>query len=185
MSKKRSPRNASKPSCNLSDLSTDVLRKLIRDEVRAVRDELKQSFDNDLRSLKDRLTNIDAQLQQALVLKDTVIAVEKAIDYTSQRLDDVFGVSRPALSRQVEQVAVGLALQTFDLDVHRGRVDPDHTRSNRWCRRTRGRHPGCMHRPRQNRPGCQRCQGVRSGCMSPLGQEGGKRYNSPFPGPPS
>ena len=119
MSKKRSSRNASKPSCNLSDLSTDDLRQLIWDEVRAVGDELKQSFDNELRSLKNKLTNIGAQLQQALALKDTVIAVEKAIDYTSQPLDDVYRVSLQALSRQVEQIAVGLALQTLDLDVHR------------------------------------------------------------------
>ena len=43
----------------------------------------------------------------------------KAIDYTSQRLYDMYRVSLPALSRQVEQVAVNLALQTLDIDVHR------------------------------------------------------------------
>ena len=59
------------------------------------------------------------QLQQALAIKDTVVAVEKALNPTSQRIDDVYRVSFPALSRQVEQAAVGLALQTLDLDVHR------------------------------------------------------------------
>ena len=61
LKKKTAPRNAAKTTCNLCDLSTDNLRQLIRDEVRAVCDELKTSIDNELRSLKDWLTNIDAQ----------------------------------------------------------------------------------------------------------------------------
>ena len=46
-------------------------------------------------------------------------AIEEALDQTGQRLNDVYRISLPALSCQVEQAAVGLALQTLDLDVHR------------------------------------------------------------------
>ena len=46
-------------------------------------------------------------------------AVEKAVEYTSNRLDNIYQVSLPAFSRHVEQVAVSLAMQTLDHDVHR------------------------------------------------------------------
>ena len=92
---------------------------MIKDEVTIICDEMKASLNTEVAELKERLGTIDVQLQQALAIKDTVVAVEKALDHTSQRIDDIYRVSFPALSRQVEQAAVGLALQTLDLDVHR------------------------------------------------------------------
>ena len=89
----------------VGDLTQDELRKLIRDEVSIIQNELKESLNSDVAELKERLSTIDAQLQQALALKDTVAAIEEALDQTGQR--------------QVEQAAVSLALQTLDLDVHR------------------------------------------------------------------
>ena len=103
----------------VADLTQDELRKMIRDEVTIICDEMKASLNTEVAELKERLGTIDVQLQQALAIKDTVVAVEKALDHTSQRIDDIYRVSFPALSRQVEQAAVGLALQTLDLDVHR------------------------------------------------------------------
>ena len=102
----------------VTDLTQDELRKMIRDEVTVICDEMKASLNTEVADLKERLDTIDVQLQQALAIKDTVVAVEKALDHTSQRIDDIYRVSFPALSRQVEQAAVGLALQTLDLDVH-------------------------------------------------------------------
>ena len=103
----------------VADLTQDELRKMIRDEVTIICDEMKASLNTEVAELKERLGTIDVQLQQALAIKDTVVAVEKALDHTSQRIDDIYRVSFPALSRQVEQAAVGFALQTLDLDVHR------------------------------------------------------------------
>ena len=103
----------------VGDLTQDELRKLIRDEVSVMQNEIKESLNSDVAELKERLSTIDPQLQQALALKDTVAAIEEALDHTGQRLNDVYRISLPALSRQVEQAAVGLALQTLDLDVHR------------------------------------------------------------------
>ena len=102
----------------VADLTQDELRKMFRDEVTVICDEMKASLNTEVADLKERLDTIDVQLQQALAIKDTVVAVEKALDHTSQRIDDIYRVPFPALSRQVEQAAVGLAFQTLDLDVH-------------------------------------------------------------------
>ena len=79
---------------------------------------MKESFNKDVADLKKRLGAIDMQLQQALAIKDTVVAVEKDLDHTSQRLDYIYRVPLPAINRQVEQASVGLAPQTMGLDAH-------------------------------------------------------------------
>ena len=80
---------------------------------------MNDSFKNEIADIKSKMCSIDAQLKHTLAIKETVEAVEKAVDYTSSRLDDIYKVSLPALTKHVEQVAVGLAMQTLDLDVHR------------------------------------------------------------------
>ena len=80
---------------------------------------MNDSFKYEIADIKSKMCSIDAQLKHTLAIKETVEAVEKAVDYTSSRLDDIYKASLPALTKHVEQVAVGLAMQTLDLDVHR------------------------------------------------------------------
>ena len=101
------------------NLSVDQVRQIIREEFALMRDEMNDSFKNEIADIKSKMCSIDAQLKHTLAIKETVEAVEKAVDYTSSRLDDIYKVSLPALTKHVEQVAVGLAMQTLDLDVHR------------------------------------------------------------------
>ena len=101
------------------NVSVDQVRQIIREEFALMRDEMNDSFKNEIADIKSKMCSIDAQLKHTLAIKETVEAVEKAVDYTSSRLDDIYKVSLPALTKHVEQVAVGLAMQTLDLDVHR------------------------------------------------------------------
>ena len=84
-----------------------------------MRDGMNDSFKNEIADIKSKMCSIDAQLKHTFAIKETVEAVEKAVDYTSSRLDDIYKVSLPALTKHVEQVAVGLVMQTLDLHVHR------------------------------------------------------------------
>ena len=85
----------------------------MRDEVTVICNKMKASPNTGVAKLKERLGTIDVQLQQAFAIKDMVVAVEKALDHTSQRIDDIYRAPFPALSHQVDQAAVGLALQTL------------------------------------------------------------------------
>ena len=67
---------------------------------------------------------VQCQISAKLISKyekipPTVNAVETSITHTSERIDDIFRNSLPALGRHINEVATGLALQTMDLDVHR------------------------------------------------------------------
>ena len=101
------------------NLSVDQVRQIIREEFALLRDEMNDIFKNEIADIKSKMSSIDAQLKNTLAIKEAMEAVEKVVDYTSSRLDDIYSVSMPALSKHVEQVAVGLAMQTLDLDVHR------------------------------------------------------------------
>ena len=102
-----------------TNISIDQIRNIIREEFALLGDEMSDSFKSEIADIRSKMISIDAQLKHTFAIKETVEAVEKAVEYTSNRLDDIYQVSFPALSRHVEQVAVGLAMQTLDLDVHR------------------------------------------------------------------
>ena len=101
------------------NLSVDHVRQIIREEFALLRDEMNDTFKNEIADIKSKMSSIDAQLKNTLAIKETMEAVEKAVDYTSSRLGDIYSVFMPVLSKHVEQVAVGLAMQTLDLDFHR------------------------------------------------------------------
>ena len=59
------------------------------------------------------------QIQVMSALKTKIADVETSVEFVSRRLDDVYSASLPKLATHVEQVATALALQTFNIDVHR------------------------------------------------------------------
>lgn len=96
----------------IADLTLDQFRQTIRDEVKScIRDEIG--------ALNTRLQNIEQQVTLVAELKKTVAEVEGAVSFASQRIDDLYTRSLPALARHVEEVTTALAMQTLDLDVHR------------------------------------------------------------------
>ena len=105
-------RNSQSDSGSITDLTINDLRRLIREEV-------KSTIKDEVDTLSARLGNKEQQMQILTDLKDTVNAVETSITHTSERIDDIFRNSLPALARHINEVATGLALQTMDLDVHR------------------------------------------------------------------
>ena len=97
---------------SVTDLTVEELRRLIRGEVQS-------SIKDELSDLNSRLENIEAEMKSLSEFKATISAVEKAISHTSQRMDDFYRHTIPAIAQHIRDVATGLALQTLDLDVHR------------------------------------------------------------------
>ena len=97
---------------SVTDLTAEELRRLIREEVQT-------SMRDELSDLSSRLDNIEHQMKSLNEFKATISAVEKAISHTSQRMDDLYHHTIPAITQHINDVATGLALQTLDLDVHR------------------------------------------------------------------
>ena len=97
---------------SVTDLTVEELRRVIREEVQS-------SIKDELNDLNSRLENIEVEMKSLSEFRATISAVEKAISHTSQRMDDFYRHTIPAIAQHIQDVATGLALQTLDLDVHR------------------------------------------------------------------
>ena len=100
----------SKRQPSVTDLTVEELRRLIREEVQS-------SLKDELGDLNSRLENIEIEMKSLSEFKATISAVEKGISHTSQRMDDFYRHTLPAIAQHIQDVATGLALQTLDLDL--------------------------------------------------------------------
>ena len=101
-----------KRQSSVADLTVEELRMLFREEVQC-------SLKDMLSDLNSRLENIEVEMKSLSEFKATISAVEKAISHRSQRMDEFYHHTLPAIAQHIQDVATGLALQTFDLDEHR------------------------------------------------------------------
>ena len=138
--KRDTTRNSQSDSSSITDLTINNLRRLIREEV-------KSTIKDEVDTLSARLGNIEQQMQILTDLKATVNAVETSITHTSERIDDIFRNSLPALARHITEVATGLALQTMLSGCAQTQMDAHYPWSERggWWRWS---HQGCL---------CQTC----------------------------
>ena len=111
---------------NLSDVTTDELRKLIREEMKSTSQELLRDFirSEEFRGIiqqetryavksvfGDRLDQLDSAIKTVADTKSTVCGIESSMDFLSKRLDDLQQTALPAVAEHVKQVATQLALQ--------------------------------------------------------------------------
>ena len=115
-------------STNDRDELRNSIRSLLQEEMSdikfTIREEVKKSIKEEIKSVLkeefgDHLSHIERELTKLTTVYDKVQDVEAAINFNSQRLDDICQTSLPALASHVEKVATALALQTLDIDVHR------------------------------------------------------------------
>ena len=84
----------------------------IKEEIQAAQTALKQEW-------SQRLDRIEDQLKQLAEVGQTVSQVEDAIQFQSQRIDDLLKVTLPAITDYVEKMVNASVIQTLDLDAHR------------------------------------------------------------------
>ena len=65
------------------NLRVDQVRQVIRKKFALLGDEMHGIFKNEIADIKSTMSSIDAQLKNTLAIKETMEAVEKAVDYTS------------------------------------------------------------------------------------------------------
>ena len=95
-------------SQNVSTMSVDDLRTIIREEVEsAITDKVEA-----------RLTRMEEQIRDLAQIRTTMTSLEQSMTFTSQRLDDLHKVTLPALASHVEEAISSLALRIMDTDVH-------------------------------------------------------------------
>ena len=128
------PKTKTTSVTNLSDVTTDELRKLIREEMKSTSQESLRDFirSEEFRGIiqqetrdavksefGDRLDQLDSAIKTVAETQSTVRGIESSMDFLSQRLDDLQQTALPAVAEHVKQVATQLALQTLDIDMHR------------------------------------------------------------------
>ena len=91
------------------NVSMEELRKVIQEEVRGV---MATEFTPQLNRIEEDIKAISA-------LQTQIADVEKALEHTSRRIDDIYTHAMPNLASHVSAIANALSLRLFDIDVHR------------------------------------------------------------------
>ena len=106
-------------------MTLDEFRKVIREELKSqISDEMRDLIRDEMKSIireevGSRLDALEREINVISDLQRTLGGVEKSLDFTSRRIDDMYATTFPAITRHIESIATGLAMQTLDLDVHR------------------------------------------------------------------
>ena len=128
------PKTKTLSGTKLSDLTTDELRKLIRDEMKSTSQELLRDFvrsdefrdiihqetrDAIKKEFGNRLDELDSAVKSLSETQGTVSGLESSMDFLVQWLDDLQQTALSVVAEHIKQVATQLALQTLDIDIHR------------------------------------------------------------------
>ena len=119
---------------NLSEFTIAKFRKIISEEViSATNSQFKQLLDDEklCKIIRKETTDaIQAEIGECLRnlesaenglrdIQDTIKGLETSQDFISGRLEDLEKTALPSLALNVEKVAMQLALQTLNVDMHR------------------------------------------------------------------
>ena len=106
-------------------MNLDDIRKVIKEELKAhINDEMRDLIRAEMKAvIRDevgiRLDALDREINVISDLSRTLEGVDKSLDFTSRRIDDLYSTALPAITSHIETIATGLAMQTLDLDMHR------------------------------------------------------------------
>ena len=122
---KMPPKKNPSVSTPVTEMNLDDIRKVIKEELKAhVSDEMRDVIRTEMKAvIRDEVgSRLDALEREINVISDlsrTLEGVEKSLDFTSRRIDDLYSTALPAITSHIETIATGLAMQTLDLDMHR------------------------------------------------------------------
>ena len=106
-------------------MTLDKFRKVIREELKSqISDDMRDLIRYKMKSIireevGSRMDALEREINAISDLQRTFGGVEKSLDFTSRRIDDMYSTTFPAITRHIESITTGLAMQTLDLDVHR------------------------------------------------------------------